>query len=158
MIGLYPLSNVSTVTQNASHISSFLSSASLTVATTLPNVILSTPSATTPSYVFNTSVPATPGETVTTALGTSTYSALLNGPTVNASALPIITLPPTVITLIVTDASGAVVTSTETASTTSVRLGVPPGAISSQLALAAPSLSLSILGIVVLSLLHSLCL
>lgn len=154
MIGLYPLSNISSVTQNASHISSFFSSESLTVATTLPNVILSTPSATTPSYVFNTSVPATPGSIVTTALGTSTYSALLNGATVNASALPNITLSPTLITLLVTDASGAVITSTETATTTSVRLGVPPGQSSSELGLIAPSISHTLLGSVALTLLR----
>lgn len=155
MIGLYPLSNA-TIAQNASVISSFFSSQSLTIATTLPNVILTTPSATTPAYIFNTSVPATPGELEGTALGTSTYSALLNGPTVNASALPSVTLPPTVITLIVTDASGVVSTSIETATTSSVKLGVPPGESSSQVTLSVPILSA--LWIVSISLLYGLCL
>ena len=127
MIGLYPISNVSVISQNASYISSFFASASATVATTLPNSVLSTPSPSTQEYIFNTSVSAEPGEIVTTALGTSTYKELLAGATVNASAIPTITANPTAVTFIITDASGIIVTSTSVVSTSSVALGRPPG-------------------------------
>ncbi|KAH8118020.1 acid protease [Phellopilus nigrolimitatus] len=126
-IGLYPISNVTTFTENATYISSFFASASATIATTLPNSLLSTPSATTPTYVFNTSVPASVGVLAPSALGTGTYSALLAGASVNASALPTATAAPTLVTLLVTEASGEVITSTSHAPTTSVALGRPPG-------------------------------
>ncbi|KAL5486005.1 hypothetical protein ACEPAI_7049 [Sanghuangporus weigelae] len=127
MVGFYPLSNVTTITENATDISSFFSSARATIATTLPNSLLPIPSATTPSYIFNTSVPATVGAIVTNALGDDNYSAILTGDIVNASALPVITPPPTLVTLILTDKSGAVSTSLEHVSTSSIALGIPPG-------------------------------
>lgn len=127
MIGFYPLSNVTTIAQNATEISSFFSSARATVATNLPNSLLPTPSASTPPYIFNTSVPATIGAIMTTALGDDNYSAILTGNAVNTSALPIITPPPTLVTLILTDQSGALTTSLEHVTTSSVALGVPPG-------------------------------
>jgi hypothetical protein len=56
MVGLYPLSNLTTP-ENYSMVSAFFSSQSVTVATTLPNYLLPAPSYTAPSYTFNTSVP-----------------------------------------------------------------------------------------------------
>jgi len=132
MIGLYPLSNVSVIAENATAISSFFASASTTIATTLPNSLLSTVTPTLPPYIFNTSVPASVGDIVTTDLGTSTYSPLLNGATVNASGIPEITAAPTALTLILTDASGMIVTSTSVLPTSSVPLGKIPGQSSAQ--------------------------
>ncbi|KAI5122287.1 hypothetical protein M0805_002367 [Coniferiporia weirii] len=156
MIGFYPLNNITTLSENASYISSFFSSASVTVATTLPNVILPTPSASTASYLFNTSVPASAGAVVASALGTKTYSALLATAAVNVTALPTITLSPTLATFLITDASGAVVTSTSIAPTTSIALGVPPGERASCASVQMPVLSMTGLGLLALGLLQYL--
>ncbi|THH09160.1 hypothetical protein EW145_g2211 [Phellinidium pouzarii] len=137
MIGFYPLSNVTTFSENSSYISAFFSSASATVTTTLPNVLLPTPSASTASYLFNTSIPASAGAVVSSALGASTYSALLTATSVNASALPTITLSPALVTLLVTGASGMVITTTSAAPSSSIALGVPPGDRSANSALLA---------------------
>ncbi|EJD06572.1 acid protease [Fomitiporia mediterranea MF3/22] len=133
MIGFYPLTNTTAITQTPQQISSFFSSFHLTIATTLPNSLLSTPSATTAPYIFNTSIPASVGAIVTSGLGDDNYSAILMGDPVNinTSALPVITPPPTLVTLIVTDKSGAVLTSVEHVPTSSIALGVPPGQSSS---------------------------
>ncbi|KAG1866830.1 acid protease [Suillus subluteus] len=121
MIGLYPCNNASAPVQPFSVVESSLS---VTIATTLPNFVLSTPTYTTPSYAFNTSVPAVYGEIVQSELATSTYSPLMGTLAVNATALPQVT---GAYTLFVTNANGAVVTSTSHISQPSVTLGVPPG-------------------------------
>lgn len=131
MIGFYPISNASTLTEDSGKVSSFFSSASVTIDTTLPNSLLSTPSVTTTGYIFNTSVPASIGLLAHTALGTNTYDAILTASNINESAIPLITPAPSVVTLLVTDGSGDVLTSTEHVSTSSVALGVPPGESSS---------------------------
>lgn len=124
MIGLYPRNNASAPVQPFSVVESSLSSESATVATTLPNFVLSTPTYTTPSYAFNTSVPAVYGEIVQSELATSTYSPLIGTLAVNATALPQVT---GAYTLYVTNSNGAVVTSTSHISQPLVTLGVPPG-------------------------------
>ncbi|KAG2157883.1 acid protease [Suillus bovinus] len=124
MIGLYPYNNASAPVQPFSVVESSLSSESATVATTLPNFVLSTPSYTTPPYAFNTSVPAVYGEIVQSELATSTYSPLIGTLSVNATALPQVT---GAYTLFVTNSNGAVVTSTSHISQPLVTLGVPPG-------------------------------
>ncbi|RDX57277.1 acid protease [Lentinus brumalis] len=127
MVGFYPLSNATTLTESVNSVSAFLASYSATVPTTLPNFLLSTPTVTTPSYTFNASISATPGKVVKTGLGTSTYSALLNSKHLNATAIPTLTPSPTVATLILTDTSGHTLTTTSTAFHRSITLGVPEG-------------------------------
>lgn len=124
MIGLYPCNNASAPVQPFSVVESAFASESATIATTLPNFILSTPTYTTPSYAYNTSVPAVYGEIVQSELATSTYSPLMGTLAVNATALPQVT---GAYTLFVTNSNGAVVTSTSHISQPSVALGVPPG-------------------------------
>jgi hypothetical protein len=127
MIGLYPLQNATNVSETSGAVSSILSSLSATVATTLPNFPLATPSFTTPLYAFNTSVPAQVGKIVSSGLATSTYSPIVQHDVFNVSALPTVSPSPTVFTFILTDASGLPHTSTSTISLPSVALGVPPG-------------------------------
>ncbi|KAF8227298.1 acid protease [Tricholoma matsutake] len=127
MIGLYPLRNATDVPEIPSAVSSTLSSLSATVATTLPNFPLSTPSYTTPAYAFNTSVPAQVGEVVSSGLATSTYSPIMQHSVFNLSALPTVSPSPTVFTLLLTDSSGVIHTSTSTHPAPSIMLGVPPG-------------------------------
>lgn len=127
MIGLYPLRNATDVPETPSAVSSILSSLSATVATTLPNFPLSTPSYTAPAYIFNTSVPAQVGMIVSSGLATSTYSPIIQHNVFNVSALPTVSPSPTVFTLLLTDASGVIHTSTSTHPAPSFTLGVPPG-------------------------------
>ncbi|KAI0661740.1 acid protease [Cubamyces menziesii] len=133
MVGLYPLANSTTsaTPEPISVVSEFFASYSATVGTTLPNFLLPTPTFSTPTYAFNTSVRATPGELVRTGLATSTYVPLLGGAGGtrhrNATALPTITPSPTVVTFVITDTSGHTHTSVSTASQVSVTLGVPAG-------------------------------
>ncbi|EMD34064.1 hypothetical protein CERSUDRAFT_117574 [Gelatoporia subvermispora B] len=127
MIGLYPLNNASAPVESPDAVASFLSSASATVATTLPNFVFSTPSFTTPPYAFNTSVKAPPGLIVSSGLATSTYSPVLNTRHPDATALPIVSPSPTLFTLIQTNANGQIITSISTASAPSITLGEPPG-------------------------------
>ncbi|KAI6013505.1 acid protease [Pisolithus microcarpus] len=87
-----------------------------TVATTLPNYVLATPSYTTPPYTFNTSVPATFGEIVASELATSTYAPILVSPTVYDAY-----------TMVYTNSEGQSVTSTYHVSDPTTALGVPPG-------------------------------
>ncbi|TEB33382.1 acid protease [Coprinellus micaceus] len=66
IIGFYHLRNATelanlTTSQTPEYISSYLASISATYPTTLPNVILPTPSYTTPAYTLNTSVSAPSG-------------------------------------------------------------------------------------------------
>ncbi|KAI8980194.1 acid protease [Trametes punicea] len=128
MIGFYPLANGSAPVEPTSAVSAFFASYSATVATTLPNFPLATPSFSTPAYTFNASVRATPGEVVPTGLATSTYAPLFGTRRhPNATALPTITPSPTVFTFVITDASGRTHTSVSTESQASVTLGVPAG-------------------------------
>ncbi|OCH95384.1 acid protease [Obba rivulosa] len=127
MIGLYPLNNASAPIESPEAVASFFSSASATVATTLPNFVLSTPSFTTPPYAFNTSVTAPPGLIVSSGLATSTYSPVLNTRHLDATALPTLSPSPTLFTLIQTNSAGQIVTSVSTALAPSVTLGQPPG-------------------------------
>lgn len=122
LIGLYPLHNSTGTQDSPDSVSSILSSLSATVATTLPNFLLPTPTFTTPPYAFNTSVSHAPKGIVSSGLATSTYMPILS-----ASALPAITPTATLVTFIVTNSAGFLVTSTSTVAAPSVTLGVPPG-------------------------------
>jgi hypothetical protein len=124
MIGLYPRNNASVPVEPFAAVESFFSSESATIATTLPNYLLSTPAYTTPPYAFNTSVPAVFGEVVQSELATSTYSPIIGTLAVNVTALPQVS---GAYTLLVTETNGAIVTSTYHVSQPSVTLGVPPG-------------------------------
>ncbi|KAI9440055.1 acid protease [Lactarius indigo] len=130
-IGLYPLQPPSAVPLPQASLSALFSSLSLTLATTLPNFVVSTPTLTTPSYIFNTSVPTS--VVAVSDLATSTYSPLIekvvNGvtETLNVTALPGVTPAPTLATLIITDSSGEVHTTVATLTTSSVVLGRPSG-------------------------------
>ncbi|KAI9461713.1 acid protease [Lactarius psammicola] len=130
-IGLYPLQPPSAVPLSPAELSALFSSLSLTVATTLPNFVVSTPTLTTTTYIFNTSVPTS--VIAVSDLATSTYSPLIekvvNGvtETLNVTALPGVTPAPTLATLILTDSSGQVRTTVSTLTTSSVVLGQPPG-------------------------------
>ena len=127
LIGLYPLQNNTNITQTPADILSFISSASATVATTLPNFLLPSPTFTTPPYAFNTSVSASVGAIVTNGLANTTYSAIFGQKTslTNVSALPEITPSPPVVTLVVTNSLGATTTTTESVPMMSVTLGLP---------------------------------
>jgi hypothetical protein len=127
-IGFYALNNV-TVTENASAVASFFASESATVTTTLPNSLLPTPQASSfsiPPYAYNASVQASTGGIVTSALATSTYSALLGPKVTKVSSLPLISPPATATTITSTNAQGQVTTTTS-AFNAAVSLGVPPG-------------------------------
>jgi len=124
-IGFYALNNATEFIE-ATAIAAFLSSASATVATTLPNSLLSTPTFAIPSYGFNTSVKAPTGGIISSALATSTYSAIFGQKLdVNVTSLPAITPVPTVTTIVLTNAEGVVTTSTSSMPT--ITLGTPPG-------------------------------
>ena len=153
MIGLYPLQNATNLPETPNAISSILSSLSATVATTLPNFPLATPSYTTPAYVFNTSVPAQVGKIVSSGLATSTYSPIVQHSVFNVSALPTVSPSPTVFTFMLTDASGLIHTSTSTLSLPSVVLGVPPG-WSAGSALPIPFVASTIPGLVIWTLIY----
>ncbi|KAJ7593038.1 acid protease [Mycena floridula] len=124
MIGLYPLRNATSSTETSDFVSSFLSSISATVATTLPNFLLATPTYTTPAYALNSSVTAPTGGIVKEDLATSTYSAMF-GKQTDLSKLHTISALPTVAVVVVTDAAGDLSTSFSAVPT--VVLGLPPG-------------------------------
>ena len=125
MIGFYPLYAANTTLETPATVSSFLSSESATIATTLPNFPLSTPSYTTPAYLFNTSITAL----ASTGQATSTYSPILGGGTYksNVTALPTLNGLGNLVTLVLTDSLGLIHTSTSTIAQPSVTLGKPPG-------------------------------
>ncbi|KAF5371826.1 hypothetical protein D9615_009576 [Tricholomella constricta] len=128
LIGLYPIRNTTGAPETPDSVASLLSSLSATIATTLPNFLLPTPSYSTPPYAFNTSVSRAPQGIVSSGLATSTYSPILGLQSkFNATALPAITPSPTVMTFILTNSAGFLVTSTSTLGEPSVTLGVPPG-------------------------------
>ncbi|KII89952.1 hypothetical protein PLICRDRAFT_40126 [Plicaturopsis crispa FD-325 SS-3] len=143
MIGLYPLHNTTEPVESTDDLSSFFASASATVATTLPNFPLSTPSHTTPPYAFNTSVSASIGQIVASGLATSAYSAAIQAAHVSVSALPTVMPPSNAQTFILTS-SGIVLTSTSIIATPSITLGVP--GFNAGTALYAPSLPLLLFG------------
>lgn len=124
MIGLYALSSNVTATTD---LSSLFSSFSATIATTLPNSLLTTPSPTPAPYGLNSSFTAPTGVIVSSGLANSTYNAILEQNPTNFSALPIITASPTVATLTFTNPTGGLTTSISHFSAASVVLGVPPG-------------------------------
>lgn len=126
MIGLYPLYAANVTIESASDVLSFLASESATIATTLPNFILPTPTYSTPAYAFNTSVTAPVGEIVSSGLATSTYNALL-GTYHNATALPAVAGLGVFATVVTTDTAGLIHTFTSAIARPSIVLGVPPG-------------------------------
>lgn len=124
MIGLYSSQANGTVPTPIPQpsLSAMFSSLSMTVATNLPNALLPTPTYTTPSYVFNTSVPTR--SPIQNDLATSTYHPLLaSGKSVDANDLPL--LVPGQIVL--TSSNGAVYTSTQPPATATASLGYYPG-------------------------------
>ncbi|KAJ3853205.1 acid protease [Lentinula lateritia] len=162
MIGLYSLSNATTL-ETTTLIDSFLASASEVVGTTLPNSLLLTPTATTPAYSFNTSVPASTGAIVQAALATSTYSPIFgavttipDSATLNLSAIPLIQPLPTVATYTVTDSAGMISTSVSRISIPSIVLGAPPGWSSAGFTVRAPALTSLLFSVVFPSLLSLL--
>jgi hypothetical protein len=134
LIGLYPLRKGLAVPLTPASLSALFSSLSLTVPTNLPNYVVPTPSLTTSSYIFNTSVPTT--FLAATDLANSSYSPLIEqvvgGVTqkLAVTALPEVTPTPTLKTLILTDASGSVHTTVSPLPVSTVILGRPPGYIS----------------------------
>ncbi|RDB25730.1 Aspartic protease [Hypsizygus marmoreus] len=128
LIGLYPLHNGTQPPETPDYVASVLSSLSATVATTLPNFLLPTPTYTTPAYAFNTSISHATKGIVTSGLATSTYRPILGNQNIfNATALPAITPSPTLATFLLTNSAGLVVTSVSTFTPPEVTLGVPPG-------------------------------
>jgi len=129
LIGFYPLHNASNLTETPDVVNSYLSINSATIATTLPNFILSTPTITTPPYAFNTSVSASIGGIVSSGLANSTYTALFGEQTTLANVSALSTINPTrdVVTRFLTNAEGVVVTSVSTVPLAAVTLGIPPG-------------------------------
>lgn len=131
-LGLYPLRPASAVPLSPASLSSLFSSLSLTVATTLPNYVVTTPSLTTPPYTFNSSVPTS--DPAMSDLATSSYTPLIeeivNGVVekLNVTSLPGTVPTPTLTTLYLTE-SGTVITSLSPLPTPSVVLGEPPGFI-----------------------------
>lgn len=127
MIGLYSLNNGANSTETPAVVASFLSSESATIATTLPNFVMPSPTYTTPPYGFNSSIPAPVGGIVPSGLATSTYSPILGLSVFNVTALPTISPLPTLMTLIITNSYGQLTTSISTDAMAAVTLGVPPG-------------------------------
>ena len=126
-MGLYALNNQAILQQNLTVVSSYFSANTKTIATTLPNSLLSPPSYTTPPYAFNTSVTAEPGQVVQSELGTSTYSPVIGTtPTPQPTSIPMVTFSPSLVTVIFTN-HGNVSTTVSTAVEDQVTLGVPYG-------------------------------
>lgn len=126
MVGFFPLNNATAPVESPADVDSFFSSASATVTTVLPNVVLSTPAPSTPSYLFNSSIPAPTGKIMSTGLGTSTYIPALNTRHRNATLIPTVTPSPSLVTFIVTS-DGQVVTSVSTVTPPMITLGQPAG-------------------------------
>ena len=126
-MGFYALNNGTTLQQDPTFVSSFFSANTATIATTLPNSLLSPPSYTTPPYALNTSVTVEPGEIVQSELGTSTYSPMIGTrATPRPTAVPLVTLSPNVVTLILSS-NGGVSTTVSTAEDNEETLGIPYG-------------------------------
>ncbi|KAG6872671.1 hypothetical protein C0995_007780 [Termitomyces sp. Mi166 len=128
LIGLYSLHNATDSPDTPDSLSSAFSSLSATIATTLPNYLLPTPTYTTPPYAFNASVSHLPKGIAMSGLATSTYRPILGThSSVNVTVLPEITPIPDLVTFIITNSAGSLVTSTSTIAEPSATLGVPPG-------------------------------
>lgn len=126
-MGFYAFNNQTTLQQDPTFVSSFFSANTATIATTLPNSLLSPPSYTTPPYALNTSVTAEPGQIVLSELGASTYLPMIGTrATPMPTAVPLVTLLPDVVTLIVTS-NGDISTTVSTAHDNQPTLGVPYG-------------------------------
>ncbi|KAF9450359.1 acid protease [Macrolepiota fuliginosa MF-IS2] len=141
-IGLYPLSNTNIITNTIAASASAQAPPAVvtsaftpqtTIPTTLPNLLIPTPTFTTPPYTFNTSVPASVGGIVSSGLATSTYHAILAQATTgfNASAIPTISPAPSVVTFTMSDGK----TTVSTYSLLAATLGVPPGRTSTGVSL-----------------------
>ncbi|KAH7106625.1 aspartic peptidase domain-containing protein [Auriculariales sp. MPI-PUGE-AT-0066] len=123
LIGFYLLPN-STSSTSASMSDNVEGTTSTypSIATTLPNSLLSEPTPTTPPYVFNTSATIpTPGGR--SGFGTSTYSPVLRP--LNATAIPTAVLPAS--TFITTDPAGHSITTTSRLPVETIILGRPDG-------------------------------
>ncbi|KAF8505186.1 aspartic peptidase domain-containing protein [Gautieria morchelliformis] len=159
LIGLYPLFNTTLLTDTPESLASLFSSLSATVATTVPPVLLPTPSFSTPPYAFDTTQTPLPtrGQISPSQsdLGAATYSPLFSqaggasgtglatlvmpatqSVNANESATPAQTLlaldaPTTLATLVTTDSAGLVHTTTSTASTIPTAFLGKPGGLSS---------------------------
>jgi len=126
-VGFYPLNNGTILQQDPTLVSSFFSANTATIATTLPNSLLSPPSYTTPPYALNTSVTVEPGQIALSELGTSIYSPMIGtGATPQPTVVPLVTLSPNVVTLIVTN-NGGISTTVSTAPDNQATLGIPYG-------------------------------
>jgi hypothetical protein len=125
-VGFYPLLTNQSV-ETTDEIASFLASQQATIQTTLPNVLLPTPTYTTSSYIFNTSVPVSIGGIVSSELAPSTYSAIFGPQQTNISAIPMISPTGNFVTLVVTDSAGSVSTSVSSVPQPAITLGIPPG-------------------------------
>ncbi|EKM58381.1 uncharacterized protein PHACADRAFT_252655 [Phanerochaete carnosa HHB-10118-sp] len=147
-IGLFALRNASAPVESPQAVASFLSAASATIDTALPNFVLPTPSPTAPPYAFNTSFSTQAGEIVSSGLAASTYSPAIGTHHVNATAIPTLSPSPTLVTFILTS-DGQLVTSVSTAASPSVTLGAPPGWTNASLATLRMSLSTVFLSIFV---------
>ncbi|KAI0819099.1 acid protease [Irpex lacteus] len=126
MIGLYALRNATAPAQSSDVVQAYFSSASATITTNLPNVLLPTPSSFSISpYTFNASITAPQGKIMASGLATSTYSPVLaTSGHPNQTAILTVTPSPTVFTFVVTT-NGELVTSISSAPAPS--LGQPPG-------------------------------
>ncbi|KAI0049746.1 acid protease [Auriscalpium vulgare] len=150
MIGFYALQPNNTTPLAPAALSAAFSSLSLTVPTNLPNYLLATPTYSTPPYAFNTSVPTS--VVAQSDLATSTYAPLFSGidngadpgQKFNFSALPQVAPTPTLATLILTDSSGSLYTTTSEAPSQSVVLGEPPGYTSAGMIVSAPSMGFTV--------------
>jgi len=130
-VGFYPLRNETAnpgTNQTTEDMPSMFSARSATVSTTLPNILLPTPTQATPSYAFNTSIHAPVDLIVSSGLATSTYSALLGTATtmVNVSGMPTV-MPHNAVTRTVTDANGRMMVTVAMEEEAPVTLGLPPG-------------------------------
>ncbi|KAI0034553.1 aspartic peptidase domain-containing protein, partial [Vararia minispora EC-137] len=125
VIGFYPLqpSNATSPLQPLAQqsLSALFSSLSLTVATTLPNSLLSTPTPTVPSYIFNTSVATS--SPVQSDLAASTYAPIFR----SGRLADITDLPELVPGQVTITSDGVVITSTVLPPTQSASLGSYPG-------------------------------
>ena len=122
MIGFAPMRNNSAPAVSPDAVSSFLASESLVIQSTLPNVLLPTPTYSTPPYLFNASM-TVPTRLASSGIGASTYSRLITKATI--TYLPTITPSPTLMVFTTTNESGLTVITTSSATMASVALGVP---------------------------------
>jgi hypothetical protein len=132
MVGLFPLRNASAPVEPPTSVSSFLAAAGATVATTLPNFFMPTPTPSRVPYALNASVPARAGAVVSSDLAVSTYRPLLRSAAsaVSRASMPVVAPAPSVVTIVSTNAGGVTFTSTSHLPVPSIALGRIPGATS----------------------------